>query len=408
MRNPADLPFSIIETGKARRTGFAFDERCLSFSSFPETSERVSRIRERLKQSGLLKRMARIEPVADPLASIRRVHTDETVRAVRGLPGAGQAAFAAVGAILGAVRDVAQGKVQNAFCAVRPPGHHAPVSPWQDSFCFLSNAAVAARYAQEACGIPRVLIVDWDFHHGNGTEEIFYRDDSVLFFSTHHAGAYPRTGDPSRTGEGPGAGTTVNVHLDAGSGDPEMDEAWENLLLPKVREFKPGLLIISAGFDSRAGDPLGCFTVTDAGFAALTDKAVRFMEEYGDGRIVSVLEGGYDVEGLSCGAAAHAASLMGFGVEPVSPADAEAAAGVLKPLCRYGWLYWPKGLPLRDVHLAIHRQDGAFLYAADPAGFRFGALNIKRPDLASGGYFVRIESGAFETLELPFRYSRNG
>ena len=185
-----------------------------------------------------------------------------------------EVAVRAVGGVLNAVDAVMAGRARNAFCAVRPPGHHANAGRGM-GFCILNNVALAARYAQRHYGIERVVIVDWDVHHGNGTQDIFYADPSVFFFSTHQWPLYPGTGRADETGEGAGKGTTMNSPFPAGSGRAQILGAVENSLMPAMDRFRPDLVLISAGFDSRIDDLLGNFTLTDGDF---TDLTLRVME----------------------------------------------------------------------------------------------------------------------------------
>jgi len=219
------------------------------------------------------------------------------------------AALLAAGACINAVDAVMSGQVRNAFVAPRPPGHHAEPGAGM-GFCIFDNIAIAARHAQAQRGAQRVLIVDWDVHHGNGTQAIFYDDPGVLVFSTHQAGLYPpHTGWPSETGDGPGAGYNINAPLGPGSGRREVFAAFEETLLPRADAFEPGLVMISAGFDSRVGDPLGSLRLTDADFADLTRMMMDLADRHCAGRLVSVLEGGYSLDGLRCAAGAHLAAL---------------------------------------------------------------------------------------------------
>src|SRR3989454_12645197 len=172
-----------------------------------------------------------------------------------------EVALKAAGGVLNAVDTVFAGKAKNAFCAVRPPGHHATPDRGM-GFCLFNNVAIAARYLQKKRGIGRVLIVDWDYHHGNGTQDTFYNDGSVFYFSTHHYGAYPGTGSPAQTGEGPGAGKILNVPMPPGAGDKEFLQVFETRLVPAARNFKPDFILISAGFDSMRDDLLGLFDIT--------------------------------------------------------------------------------------------------------------------------------------------------
>ncbi|HEV3117016.1 MAG TPA: histone deacetylase [Gemmataceae bacterium] len=219
------------------------------------------------------------------------------------------AALRATGGALNAVDAVMGGQAQNAFCIVRPPGHHATPTRGM-GFCLFDTVAIAARYAQRKYAVDRVLVADWDVHHGNGTQDIFYTDGTVFFFSTHQHPWYPGTGAASETGEGAGQGTTLNCPLPAGSGRKEILRAFQEKLLPAAEAFKPGLVLISAGFDSRIGDPLGNFMLADADFADLTKVMREIADKHAGGRLVSVLEGGYNLEGLAAGIRAHVTALM--------------------------------------------------------------------------------------------------
>lgn len=218
-------------------------------------------------------------------------------------------AMRAVGGVMNAVDAVMTGTLRNAFCAVRPPGHHARPAQGM-GFCLFNNIAIGARHAQKKHGAEKVLIVDWDVHHGNGTQDIFYEDGSVLFFSSHQHPWYPFTGEAEETGGGKGKNCTMNCPLPAGSGMKEIGSAVLDKLLPVAAKFRPDLVMISAGFDSRAGDPLGRFQLTDADFASLTKHLMDFAHSYCGGRIVSVLEGGYNLGGLASGVKAHLETLM--------------------------------------------------------------------------------------------------
>jgi acetoin utilization deacetylase AcuC-like enzyme len=218
-------------------------------------------------------------------------------------------ALNAAGGILNAVDEVVNGVARNALCVVRPPGHHARPDQGM-GFCIFNNVAIAARYAQRKHGLAKVLIADWDVHHGNGTQDIFYSDGSVLFFSTHQSPWYPFTGAAIETGEGRGEGCTINCPFPAGSGRTEIVGAFREQLRRAADRFRPELVLVSAGFDSRMADPLGRFTLIDADFAELTGVMLEIAGEYSGGRLVSVLEGGYNLSGLGAAAAAHAGALL--------------------------------------------------------------------------------------------------
>ena len=213
-------------------------------------------------------------------------------------------ALHAAGTCLSGIDLVMMRQADRAFCIVRPPGHHASQARGM-GFCLFNNIAVAARYAQRKHGAERVLIADWDVHHGNGTQDIFYADRSVFFFSTHQSPWYPGTGDERETG----VGNTMNRPLPAGSGRDEILGAFRNKLIPAMKDFRPDLVLISAGFDSRAGDPLGQFLLDDGDFAELTSLLREIADQYAEGRLMSVLEGGYSLPGLTRAVAAHAGAL---------------------------------------------------------------------------------------------------
>jgi len=221
-------------------------------------------------------------------------------------PGTLEAALRAVGAAAQAVDEVMAGKVRNAFSAMRPPGHHAERAQAM-GFCFFNNVAIAARHAQKAHGAERVAIVDWDVHHGNGTQDIFWSDPSVLYGSTHEMPLYPGTGATSERGE---HDTIVNAPLRAGDGGERFREAFETVILPRVEAFRPDLILISAGFDAHWRDPVANLQLTEADFAWATRKLMDIAERRCGGRVVSLLEGGYDLEGLARSVAAHVKALM--------------------------------------------------------------------------------------------------
>jgi len=293
----------------------------LAGRAHPERPERYDAVVEGLTRTGLLQRMRRMEGRTATGDELLLCHTAEYLKTARSdvesgrpclstgdtdiTPNSWEVAARAAGGVLNAVDAVLTGAARNAFCAVRPPGHHASASRGM-GFCLFNNVAIAARHARSRHGVGRVLIVDWDVHHGNGTQDIFYRDPLVFFFSSHQWPLYPGTGRADETGDGPGEGATMNFPFPAGSGRREILGAVENHLLPAAARFHPDLVLISAGFDSRVGDPLGRFTLTDEDFADLT----RAVMGINGGRVVSMLEGGYNLDGLASAAAAHAAALL--------------------------------------------------------------------------------------------------
>jgi acetoin utilization deacetylase AcuC-like enzyme len=291
----------------------------------PERPERYDVVHDALRKSGLLDRMTPLAPRAATEEELRLCHRREYLALVRhdvdsGYPylstgdtditrNSWEVACRAAGAGLNAVDAVLTGAARTAFCVVRPPGHHANAARGM-GFCVFNNIAIAARYAQQKHGVGRVLIVDWDVHHGNGTQDIFYADPSVFFFSTHQWPLYPGTGRADETGAGAADGTTMNRPLPAGSGRAEILGAVRQCLLPAMQTYRPELVLISAGFDSRIDDLLGRFTLTDQDFVDLTIAVREIADRSAGGRVVSMLEGGYNLDGLASAAAAHVSALI--------------------------------------------------------------------------------------------------
>ena len=291
----------------------------------PERSGRFQAVRDALEAAGLSVRMLPVEAAAADRESLEACHAPEYIRlAEREIeagrrtlstgdthvsPGTLSAARFAAGAVLGAVDTVAAGPARQAFCLLRPPGHHAGPARGM-GFCVFNNVAVGARHAIRRRGMERVLIADWDVHHGNGTQDIFYEDPAVLFFSTHQSPWYPGTGMASETGAGAGRKTTINCPFPAGAGRDEVLGAFRSQLLPVADAFRPDLVLVSAGFDSRIGDPLGRFRLADADFAEMTSLLREVADKHAQGRLVSVLEGGYSLEGLAAGAVSHVTALL--------------------------------------------------------------------------------------------------
>ena len=324
----ADDP-STHKTSSPYATGIIADEISREHDTgprHPERPERFDAVVDSLRSAGLSDTLHRIMARRATDDELALCHSREYITLARDDIAAGaphlstgdttvgprsfEVAITAAGGVLQAVDAVLAGTVRNAFCVQRPPGHHATPGRGM-GFCIFNNVAVAVRYAQKTRGIERVLIADWDVHHGNGTQDTFYHDSSVLFFSTHQSPWYPGTGMPNETGEGAGLGTTINCPFPSGSGRDEILGAFRDKLLPAARAFRPDLVFISAGFDSRLGDPLGEFTLDDNDFRELTLLMMEVADISADGRLISVLEGGYNLEGLGSAAAAHARALTG-------------------------------------------------------------------------------------------------
>jgi acetoin utilization deacetylase AcuC-like enzyme len=331
-----------------RRTGLVYDERCVAHAppggmpphGLPEwlavppfeRPERLTLTRQALEGSGVLASVTELVPRFATEAELKLAHTDAHVDRILEAtasgeqlevgddawtgPGTHDALLLAAGGLLTAVEQVLEGALDNAFALLRPPGHHAERDAAM-GFCLVNNIAIAARWAQRERGIERVAIVDWDVHHGNGTEEIFLDDPSVLTISLHQDGLYPAdTGALDTRGAG---NTNLNIPLPAATGDAGYALAFDRVVAPAVRAFDPGLLLIAAGQDASATDPLGRMSITVPGFRALADRAVALAGEVCDGRLVAALEGGYSLLHLPL---ANLAILEGLaGLDATFPED---------------------------------------------------------------------------------------
>jgi acetoin utilization deacetylase AcuC-like enzyme len=291
----------------------------------PESPRRSEIVLKGLEESGLKEKMEQLPPRPAKRDDILRCHSAEYFEIAKRDVEKGLAdlstgdtnlcdksfdvALLAAGGIMTAVDAVVEGKVKNAFCVVRPPGHHATPKKGM-GFCLFNNIAIGARYAQARHKIGKVLIADFDVHHGNGTQDIFYEDGSVMFFDTHQSPWYPGTGDASENGSGRGLNCIINNPFPAGAGRAEILGVFETRLMDAANKFKPDLIMLSAGFDSRVGDPLGHFRLEDQDFIDLTKVMLAIAKEHAQNRLVTVLEGGYNLRGLMKGTTAHAQTLI--------------------------------------------------------------------------------------------------
>jgi acetoin utilization deacetylase AcuC-like enzyme len=310
-------------------TGFVCDDFYLLHNpgeTHLEKPARLESILKELKDKNLFPKLLPVKPSPAKMEWITEIHSPDYVRKVKDACRSGQkhlpspdtgvskesfdVALLAVGGVLEAIDAVMNGKVKNAFCAVRPPGHHA-LKDKAMGFCLFNNVAIGARYLQRKYNLKKIFIVDWDVHHGNGTQDAFYDDPSVFYFSVHQYPFYPGSGASDERGAGKGYGYNLNVPLPAGSGDEACRKIFQDILKPKIIEFKPDFILISAGFDAHKDDPLGGMQLTPEGFAKMTAILKEQAEITCNGRIVSVLEGGYDLEGLSKSVAAHIVVLLG-------------------------------------------------------------------------------------------------
>jgi len=310
-------------------TGFLYGDLYLEHKTgegFPERPARLEAIVKRLREKDL--KLVAIDPAPASLEWITQIHSEAYVERVRKAcetavegktfidvrdvpvsPRSYEVALAAAGGVLKAVDAVMEGKIRNAFCAIRPPGHHA-LRDKAMGFCLFNNVAIAARYAQKKHKLAKVLIVDWDVHHGNATQDAFYEDGTVMYFSTHLSPFYPGTGDADERGKGKGEGLILNVPLARGAGDAEVLKAYEEKLKPAALAFKPDFVFVSCGFDSHVNDTLGQLAITSEGFGKMTRVVKEIAEKTAHGRLISMLEGGYNLDNLANASEAHVRALM--------------------------------------------------------------------------------------------------
>jgi acetoin utilization deacetylase AcuC-like enzyme len=312
--------------------GYVLDEIFVQHrapSGHPERPARAEAIRDALIAAGIAARGTQVTPRAASDEELARVHgagyltdLERTVPGRSGWldpdtyfsPGTWDAALAAAGSTTELATRVLAGELSQGLAVVRPPGHHATRDRAM-GFCLLNNVAVAAAAVRSA-GAARVAIVDWDVHHGNGTQDIFWNDPSVLYLSVHQFPYYPGTGAPTEVGGERARGATINVGLPGGARDAEYAAVFDHVFLPAIARFQPDLLLISAGFDAFEHDPLASMRVTHPGFAAMARRLRRAAEQHARGRLVGVLEGGYDLDGLAGGMASVFAALTGPVPEP--------------------------------------------------------------------------------------------
>lgn len=313
-----------------KKTGFLYDERYQLHDTgryHPEVPERVQAIYNGIKAAGLLPKLKILQAVPADLQWIEAVHERSYIRRFQAACQSGdstldnpdnqmcaktyETALLAAGGVLEAARLVLKGEIDNAFCAIRPPGHHAENNRAM-GFCYFNNVAIAARYIQQQGNIKRVGIVDFDVHHGNGTQHIFDQDPSVFYYSIHQhpSFAYPGTGREFEKGSGPGYGFTLNSPVLPGQGDSEYQRLLKKDLIPSFDAFNPEVIIVSAGFDAHTDDDMADIQLSTKGFTWVMKQIVDMAERYSNGRIISVLEGGYALERLPELAKNHVSVLM--------------------------------------------------------------------------------------------------
>ena len=297
----------------------------LTGEGHPESPERLVSIMARLDETGLLKKLTLIGPIPANEDDILLVHSREHLETIKSAWEKGykaltpdtpiseesfRIAMLAVGGVLTGIDRIMAGEVVNGMALVRPPGHHATPNQAM-GFCLFNNVAIGARYLQKKRGIERVLIVDWDVHHGNGTQEAFYADPSVLYFSTHQYPHYPGTGSFHETGEGKGKGFTINVPMRAGTPPDEFLKKFRDALYEKALEFSPEFILISAGFDAHRNDPLGELLLTEDSYTEMTKTVIEIANRCCKGRVLSALEGGYNLNALAMSVEAHLKVMAG-------------------------------------------------------------------------------------------------
>jgi acetoin utilization deacetylase AcuC-like enzyme len=306
-------------------TGLVYDHRYLEHGTgnHPENPGRLQAILSHIQVTGLLDSLELIEPEEIDENFLLEAHTPDMVDRVRKICDAGggsldfdtyvssgsfRIALLAAGGFVAAIDSVLEGEVENAVALVRPPGHHATRSRSM-GFCLFNNIALGARYLLGECGMDKVLCVDWDLHHGNGTQDIFYNSSEVFYFSMHQGDHYPGTGSEEEKGTGEGDGFTLNCPLAAGTYEEEYLERFENAILSIADSFSPQFVLVSAGFDAHRDDPLGGLMLTEAGYSRLTRLVKKVAEDHCSGRLVSVLEGGYNPDALAHSVHAHIEAL---------------------------------------------------------------------------------------------------
>ncbi|MBO68187.1 MAG: histone deacetylase [Acidiferrobacteraceae bacterium] len=309
-------------------TGFLSDERFLlhdTGKSHPERPARMRSVLDHIREFSWFETLLPITAETCDEKWLTEVHDMKLVQRARETcaNGGGQldspdvqvstksfdTALLAAGGVMRIADAVMSGQVNNGFALVRPPGHHAERSEAM-GFCLFNNVAIATRYLQKQYGLDKILIVDWDVHHGNGTQHIFEQDPSVLYVSLHQYPHYPGTGASSETGVGSGVGATLNCPMHAGSGDNEYEQAFREVILPFAYEFKPDAVVISAGFDAHQTDPLGDINLSTDFYGWMTTRLLEVADSSSEGRLISVLEGGYNLKGLSESVAKHISVLL--------------------------------------------------------------------------------------------------
>ncbi len=344
-------------------TGIVKDWRYLEHKMgdyHPESPERLEVVYRMLEQHPVFSSFPTIEPRPATEEEVTLIHTKayfDEIKATAGRervyldpdtstsPRSFEVACLAAGGVLKAADLIMEGNLDNGFALVRPPGHHAEASQAK-GFCIFNNIAIAAQYLIEKYKLRRILIIDWDLHHGNGTQHAFYSRSDVLYFSVHQFPYYPGTGFWNEIGSGGGEGFTINVPLGPGKTDADYLHIFERLLFPVAAVYQPEFILVSAGFDIFAGDPLGGMSISAAGFAGLTAAVMKMARPWAQGRLLVTLEGGYSLEGLEAGVGNVLVTLAGQ--EPVLLPEARISASLnheVEPVFKVVKMFWPLESP---------------------------------------------------------------
>ncbi|MBA7481898.1 Histone deacetylase-like amidohydrolase [subsurface metagenome] len=322
-----DMPEQVCYTEAVMKVGLVYDPIYLKHDTgqHVENAKRLEAIISHLEQSGLKQQLTLIKPRPATVEELALVHHEQYISHIQNVaqkgggwldadtimsPGSYEVALYAAGGVIRATEAVMNREVASAFALVRPPGHHATATQAM-GFCLFNNVAVATKYNLAKYGLEHILIIDFDVHHGNGTQEIFYDNPQVLYISTHQYPLYPGTGSIEETGSEAARGTTVNIPLPAGCGDAEYEQVFEQIIVPAAKRFKPQLILVSAGYDLHWADELALMQVSVTGFAQMVKIIKGLADELCDGRLVFSLEGGYNLTALATSVKATIDVLLG-------------------------------------------------------------------------------------------------
>lgn len=319
------------------RTGFLYDPKFLEHDTghgHPECPERLTVTLQYLEKQSWFRQLQRLEPISAQREWLERVHSASYIEHVAAACHSGaryldtpdvmisqssyEVALLAAGGAVTLAAAVVRGEIDNGFALLRPPGHHAEKAQAL-GFCLFNNIAIAARYLQHEHGFEKILILDWDVHHGNGTQHTFEADPAVFYISLHQSPFYPGSGDAAETGTGSGQGMTLNCPMRAGATDKDYEKAFQNQIIPAINLFQPEIILVSAGFDAHRDDPLAGIRLSSDMYHWMTQRVMELAELHAGGRIISLLEGGYNLQALPECIAKHLMALSAYRIEPTYP-----------------------------------------------------------------------------------------